>query len=130
MLTRARRQIEKIVDIIGEILAFFTVLLLILMLINGMAGGFLGGATAALTRILFIAVVVTVGLKGLEFALKTSGIFGLLLTIIFAGLLVCALVFMFIPSTIPGWFNLDIFGNGGAVCETCDCVCAPAANAG
>ena len=105
----ARRGLERIVDVIGEILAFFTVILLIFMMING-AWNFLGyDLTRTFTYILFVSILLTIGLKGLEFALKNS----LILTIVFAALLVAAVIvlvlpmFTEIPQTIPGWFPLN-----------------------
>jgi hypothetical protein len=103
-----RRAIEIVIDVIGEILAFFTVILILLMCINGAFNNFMGvKATKALTYVREIAIVVVIGLKGLEFALKRSWI----LTGIFIVLLAAIAVFMFFPSSLPSW--LGGTANGG-----------------
>ena len=100
-----RRLLEVIVDIIGEILAFFTVFLLLFMLINGKFQFLPEDITAMMTHILFFAIIVILGLKGLEFSLKRSW----LLTIVFGALVVGVIVFLFFPEALPTWFRPEDF---------------------
>jgi len=104
MFKKQRRRIEVVVDVIGEILAFATFLFLIFMLIHGKWEIIKDPYTVkVLTYILFAAIVATIGLKGLEFALKRS----LILTIIFLVLLIATAVFLFLPDFLPGWLGLN-----------------------
>ena len=97
--------LEKVVDIVGEILAFLTVILIVLLSVNRfMAGraadgiGFLPlKATDVLESIREIAVLLVVGLAGLEFALKR----GFIIFIIYAVLVAAAVIFLFFPGVLP-----------------------------
>ena len=104
LFRKTRRGFEKIIDVIGEILAFFTILLMIFMLINGRFNFLPEDVTEFLTYFMFVAIIFTVGLKSLEFALNNS----LILTIIMLVLLTIAVIFVFIPDTLPNWITNHI----------------------
>ena len=105
-----RRALELVIDIIGEILAFFAVLLILFMLIHGAFFTFLNGTETLriLTIVREVLIITVVGLKGMEFALKKSWI----LSIIFGVLLAAVVVFMFFPGALP--YNWFVNGNGAA----------------
>lgn len=95
---------EKVVDVITEILAFFTVALIVLLYINSyVAGratdgvGFLPvKASNVLHTVREIAILLVVGLAGLQFSLKH-----LFLFIPYALLVAAAVIFMFFPNVLP-----------------------------
>jgi|GEM_PF-1648581 len=98
---KTRKGLEKVVDFVGEILAFLTLLLMIFMLINGQFNFLPTDTTAFLTYFMFVAIIFTVGLKSLEFALNNS----LILTIVILVLLIVAVIFVFLPDTLPNWLS-------------------------
>lgn len=95
---------EKVVDIITEILAFFTVALIVLLYVNSyVAGraadgvGFIPAkATQVLKTVREITILLVVGLAGLQFSLKH-----LFLFIPYALLVAAAVIFMFFPNVLP-----------------------------
>lgn len=100
-----KSSLEKVVDIIGEILAFFTVALIVLLFINryvaGRASDGVGFLPVKLSEVLEsireIAVLLVVGLAGLEFAIKR----GIIVFIIYAALVAVAVIFLFFPGVLP-----------------------------
>lgn len=98
-------KLEKVVDVIGEVLAFLTVALIVLLFVNRyVAGratdgiGFLPlKASQIMESIREIAVLLVVGLAGLEFALKR----GFVVFIIYAVLVAAAVIFLFFPGVLP-----------------------------
>lgn len=92
--------LEPIVDRIGEILAFLTILLILFMYING---AFELVTSENILNILSIArevaIIAVIGMKGFEFALKRN----IILTILFLALLAAVIIFMFFPGALPGW---------------------------
>lgn len=99
------RRLEKAVDLIGEILAFLTVALIVFMYINRIVAykssdgtGFLSyDVTRILESVREIAILLVVGLAGLEFALKH----GFVVFIIYAALVAAAVIFIFFPGVLP-----------------------------
>lgn len=97
-------RIEKVVDIITEILAFLTVTLIVLLFINrfvaGRADSGIGfiplKATAILESIREIAVLLVVALAGLQFALKRN----VIIFILYALLVAVAVIFLFFPNVL------------------------------
>lgn len=98
-------KLEKVVDVIGEILAFLTVALIVFMYINRIVAhksadgtGFLSlDVTRVLESIREIAILLVVGLAGLEFALKR----GFVVFLIYAVLVTAAIIFIFFPGVLP-----------------------------
>lgn len=96
---------EKFVDVIGEILAFFTVALIVLLFVNryvaGRAADGIGFLPETVSNVLEsvreIAVLLVVGLAGLELALKHFWLF-----IPYAVLVAAAVIFLFFPGVLPG----------------------------
>ncbi len=90
-------KLEKVVDIIGEILAFLTVALMVFVFVNRYFG-FLPADTAKIIEsVLVVAVLLVVALAGLEFALKR----GLIVFILYAALVAAAVIFLFFPGVLP-----------------------------
>lgn len=94
-----RKGLERVVDLAGEILAFFTIALILLLYINGHFGFLPQDLTNTLSVVREIAIIAVVGLKGLEFALKGR----LIRMIIFLVLFLGVIIFMFFPGSVPGW---------------------------
>ena len=89
------RKVEKVVDIVGEILAMATIVLVVVMLAND-KWGFIQLETAMydiLNTVKNFAIVAVLGLSALEFALKRN----IIIFIICAAAIVVAFVFVFIP---------------------------------
>lgn len=88
------RKVEKVVDIVGEILAMATIILVVVMLAND-KWAFIKDINLykTLNTIKNFAIVTVLGLSALEFALKRS----FLVFIICAAAIVVAFVFVFIP---------------------------------
>ena len=99
-------KLEKAVDIVGEILAFFTVAIIVFLSVNRFVAdgaGFLpANATKILESIREIAVLVVVGLAGLEFALKR----GFVVFLFYAALVAAAVIFLFFPHVLPATQSL------------------------
>lgn len=91
--------LETVADRLGEVLAFFTVALILFMYINGAFELLSEDITGILSLVREIAIIVVIGLSGLEFALKGRW----LLTIIFLALLAGVIIFMWFPGAIPSW---------------------------
>lgn len=97
---------EKVVDTITEILAFLTVILIVLVFVNRMVmdkssdgTGFLPVKVAnVMESIREIAILLIVGLAGLQFALKR----GFIIFILYALLVAAAVIFLFFPGVLPG----------------------------
>lgn len=91
---------EKVVDVICEVGAFFTVILIVLMAINHAVGG-AGFLPENIAKILGsvreIAILVVVGLAGLQFALKR----GFVIFLIYAALVAAAVILLFFPGVLP-----------------------------
>jgi hypothetical protein len=94
-----KTNVEPILDIIGQILAFFTVGLILFMYINGRFNFLSDSAMQTLSLIREIAIVAVLGMKGFEFARKGTW----KREIVFLTLLALVIVFMFFPGAIPGW---------------------------
>lgn len=90
-------KLEKVVDVIGEIFAFLTVALLVFVFVNRWQGFLPEKAAKIVESVLVIAVLVVVGLAGLEFALKR----GFVVFIIYALLVAAAVIFLFFPGVLP-----------------------------
>ncbi len=94
-------KLEKVVDVIGEILAFFTVALIVFLSINRYVNNGAGFMPENVTKIMEsireIAVLLVVGLAGLEFALKR----GFVVFLIYAILVAAAVIFLFFPGVLP-----------------------------
>lgn len=91
-------RLEKVVDVIGEIFGFFTLLLIALLLINNVTGNWLG---ADVVNILYEvrewAIIVVVALAGLELALKM----GWFAFIVYGVIVAAVIILMFFPSAWP-----------------------------
>ena len=106
-------KMEKAVDLLGEILAFLTVALIVFMYINRIVAyksadgtGFLpADVTRVLESVREIAILLVVGLAGLEFALKH----GFVVFIIYAVLVAAAVIFIFFPGVLPVSFGAALF---------------------
>ena len=99
-------KLEKGIDFIGEVLAFFTVGLWVFMFLqytfsfipaDAMAGSWT--VVGMLEYIKTWATLLILGLKGLEFALKR----GFMTFLIYIALVAACVIFMFLPSV---WENL------------------------
>ena len=87
------RGIEKVIDIVGEVLAMATMVLVVVLLANE-KWAFIGAdMTVILKTVERFAIVAVLGLKSLEFALKRNVIF----FIVCAAVIVVAFVFVFVP---------------------------------
>lgn len=97
--------VEKVVDVITEILAFLTVALIVLLFVNRYVAaraadgiGFLPATVSGVMEsIREIAVLLVVGLAGLQFALKR----GIVVFIIYALFIAAAVIFLFFPGVLP-----------------------------
>lgn len=91
-------KMEKVVDVICEILGTLTIAFMVFVFINR-AFGFIKSETVKniLESILIIAVLLVLALVGLQFALKR----GIFMLIIFALLVAAAVVFIFFPDVLP-----------------------------
>ena len=89
--------LEKVIDVLGEILAFLTVALFIILSINHFAGFLPAGVVETMNKVLAYAALTVVGLKGLEFALKH----GFVVFLIYAVLIAAAVVFIFCRELLP-----------------------------
>lgn len=87
------RKVEKVVDIVGEILGMATMILVVVLLANDKWAFIDGTILTTLNTIKNFAIVAVLGLTALEFALKRN----LLIFIICAAVIVIAFVFVFIP---------------------------------
>lgn len=88
---------EKVVDILGEVLAFLTVALLVLVFANRYFAFLPEQAAKIMESVLIIAVLLVVALSGLEFALKR----GIVVFILYAALVAAAVIFLFFPGVLP-----------------------------
>ena len=88
------RKLEKVIDLVGEILAMATIILVVVLLAN-QKWTFIKGEhlLQTLETVKNFAIVAVLGLKSLEFALKRNIIFAAILIAI----IVVAFVFVFIP---------------------------------
>ena len=93
--------LEAMVDTLGEILAFFTVLLILFLYINGRWTFLPPKTTEVLAYIREIAIIAVVGLSGFELAVKGNW----KVAILFLVLVAAVVVFMFFPGAVPGWGN-------------------------
>lgn len=91
-------RLEKVIDVVGEIAGFLTVLLIAFIYIDGMAGNFVGpDARSILLTVREFAILIVVGLAGLEFALKRG-----IVVFIFYGLVIAfCIICMWFPQTLP-----------------------------
>lgn len=97
--------LEKVVDLITEILAFLTVALIVFVFINRyVAGRSADGvgfipvkAEKILESVREIAILLVVGLAGLQFSLKH----GFIIFLIYAVLVAAAVIFLFFPGVLP-----------------------------
>ena len=96
---------EKVVDVICEILGFLTVALMVFVFINRAYPFLPENATKIIESILYIAVLLVLALAGLQFALKR----GIVVFIIYALLVAAAVVFLFFPNVLP--INLKSVGD-------------------
>lgn len=102
-------KLEKVVDVITEILAFLTVILIVFLFVNRFVAnraadgiGFLPiKATNILESVREIAVLLVVALAGLQFALKR----GFVVFIIYAVFVAAAVIFLFFPGVLPASQN-------------------------
>ena len=90
----------NIANILGQVLAFFTVALWLLCLLNSALYGFLdyhflGDATGILEYIKYWATLLTLALSGLEFASRR-----VLLMIIYLVLVAGCVILMFFPGVL------------------------------
>lgn len=105
-MSKMGESMEKVVDIITEILAFLTVALIVLVYVNRLVMGKSADGTGFLPikvanvmeSIREVAILLVVGLAGLQFALKR----GIVVFIIYALLVAAAIIFMFFPGVLPG----------------------------
>jgi hypothetical protein len=107
----ARRGVELFVDVVGEVLAFFTILLMAFMYVNGKFGFVKGDLLTTLTYVREIAMISTIGLKAIEFALKR----GIILTVITVAIVVTIIVFLFFPEALPQWAFNFLPADGAAI---------------
>lgn len=91
------RKIEPVIDVIGEILGFLTVVLIVLILINNVTGNWLGDALPTLLVIREYAILVTLAVVGLEFVLKR----GFFVFLIYAVIVAAGVILMFFPGAWP-----------------------------
>lgn len=87
------KKVEKVIDVVGEVLAMATIVLVVVMLANTKWEFIDGALLTTLETVKNLAIVVVLGLKSLEFALKRN----VILFIICAAVIVVAFVFVFIP---------------------------------
>lgn len=97
-------KLEKVVDVITEILAFLTVALIVLVYVNRFVAGKMGTsgflpvkAASILETVREICILLVVALAGLQFSLKH----GWFVFIIYAILVAAAVIFMFFPNVLP-----------------------------
>lgn len=98
------RRLERVVDIVGEVLAMGTLALILLLYINGRFPFISGDILTTLMYVREVAIVSVLGLKALEFALKRN----IIAFLIFAAIIVAAFVFMFQAGAIPTWNMLGL----------------------
>ena len=97
-------QLEHVVDVITELLAFLTVVLIVLVYVNRFVAGKMGTAgflpvkaANILETVREISILLVVALAGLQFSLKH----GWVVFIIYAVLVAAAVIFMFFPNVLP-----------------------------
>jgi len=95
----ARRGIGVVIGIIGEILAFITLIIILFMYVHARFPFLPAKAIQTVALVREVAIIAVIGLFGLRFALKKSWT----LTFIFIGLLVLVISFMFLPGALPSW---------------------------
>lgn len=100
--------VERVIDAVGEVLAFFTVALWVFMFFQytfnfipdtAMVGSW--PVTGMLEYIKIWATLLVLGLKGFEFALKR----GFITFLIYAALIAACVIFMFIPNVWQSLFG-------------------------
>lgn len=98
------QSLERVVDVITEILAFFTVLFILFVYLNR-AFDFVTSekALGIIESVREISVLLIVGLAGLQFALKR----GFIIFIVYAAVVAFAIILMFFPNVLP--FNAGEF---------------------
>lgn len=97
--------LEKVLDVICEILAFLTVILIVFLFVNRIVAhkasdgvGFVPNKSVKmLESIREIAVLLVLGLTGLQFSIKR----GFVVFIIYAVLIAAAVIFLFFPGVLP-----------------------------
>ncbi|MDR2202494.1 MAG: hypothetical protein LBP26_07065 [Clostridiales bacterium] len=98
-----RRALEKIIDFVGEILAMATVCLILFLFVNAKFGFITGDQLTGLKYLRESAILLVVGLKALEFALKRGFI---IIFFICMAIIAATAIFMFFPGVLPEFLRI------------------------
>ena len=103
LLLKPRKILKGIIGFIGELLAFFAVFFILFMVINARLNFLPHDLRDTLLFATFAIVLVAVGFKGFEFALRS----GIIISAVFIVILIAFFILLLQPGTLPSFMTSE-----------------------